>query len=110
MMVELPERHNERSIEMIEKEGLWFYEKVIFIDGYVFKNCRFDKCTLAAKTPHFRIENCLIDDNSFVYPIEDVTQIVKLSRLPNLAYNPELFDPKISKEGFITIVPDKTNN
>ncbi|OGW76161.1 MAG: hypothetical protein A2Z72_01330 [Omnitrophica bacterium RBG_13_46_9] len=53
-----------KVLEMIslEKvEDLYFKEDEIYIDGYSFKNCRFDACKLITEVGNFKFEDCLFN-------------------------------------------------
>lgn len=41
--------------------GLWYSERHIQLDGYYFKNCRFDNCVLYTATGNFEMERCKLD-------------------------------------------------
>lgn len=49
-----------------EKKGQYFRDQVIYIDDYIFTNCRFDRCKLVTLKGTFRFKHCVIDGSCIV--------------------------------------------
>jgi len=48
--------------------GLWFHGRTLSLDGYRFKQCRFDACELQVNAGEFELDHCLISpDTRIVY-------------------------------------------
>lgn len=47
-------------------EGMYFLDREITLDGYLFRRCRFDKCTLLVYSSNFEIDHCVIDTSCHV--------------------------------------------
>lgn len=85
-----------------EIKGMYFYDKEITLDGYVYIECAFHKCKLTANTTNFSIQNCLIDEHSIVYFSHELVKVIQLyNRTRNDLNVP--FVPIKDKDGRISI-------
>ena len=96
---------DKESMGRLKVEGLWFNEKNIWLDGYSFKNCRFDKCNIFVFTNNFDIEDCFIDDSNNIWPMGEVTQSVKLWNLrhPSMRGRDPYYEADRNENGNVTI-------
>lgn len=101
-MADLERRTGSDMSSMIEVEGLWFNNKLVWLDGYRFKHCRFDNCRIGTTTHHFILESCYIDRHSLVAPVGDISKVVKLANLPNL-YQSSRYQATQHDDGTVTI-------
>jgi hypothetical protein len=44
-------------------EGRWFKDVVVYLDGYVFERCRFDRCQLITEQATFTFRQCVISSD-----------------------------------------------
>lgn len=51
-------------------ESKWFNNQELQIDGYAFKNCRFDNCTLITSKGTFQFDHCVIEGCTFLFGTE----------------------------------------
>ncbi len=63
---------------LIESRDLWFNKKPVVLDGYRFKNCRFDGCELFVQTTNFELENCYIDSATVIRYGDNVSRVIRL--------------------------------
>ena len=77
-MADLEKSDHKSFAERLQLEGLWFNERHIWLDGYNFKRCRFDKCIIIAGTHNFELEDCYVDDSNFVYLAGEIVKPVRL--------------------------------
>lgn len=45
----------------------WFKDTTVFIDGYTFERCRFDRCKLTTQLATFVFRQCFISSDSMLY-------------------------------------------
>jgi hypothetical protein len=88
-------------------QSAWFNQQAVQLDGFDFKNCRFDSCTLSVASVNFSLEGCLIDDDTSII-FGGAT--IKLIQLFNARYewffqNLPAFAPVRNPDGTITIGP-----
>lgn len=88
-----------------EARGLYYKNKIVTLDGYSFKECRFDGCTLVANSANFKLDHCVIDEASFVQFGPQVQKIVQLftSRYSWLATMVPGLAPVLNPDGTISI-------
>jgi hypothetical protein len=41
--------------------SVYYNKKTLTLDGYTFRECRFDGCTLILHSPNFVLDHCVID-------------------------------------------------
>ncbi|HBL5969378.1 TPA: hypothetical protein LTW63_003433 [Enterobacter hormaechei] len=84
---------------------LWFNQKDVFLDGWQFSHCRFDRCRIFVNSQHFELINCLIDEYSTIYYQGNTENIIKLfnSRY-SLPFLPPQFQAIRNVDGTISIV------
>ncbi|WP_133249049.1 hypothetical protein [Pseudomonas sp. B1(2018)] len=61
--------------------GLWYSQKIIKLDGWVFEECRFDNCKLIIESPYFSIRNCYIDATNAIEVNGVLMNVVKFINL-----------------------------
>ena len=86
-------------------EGVWYNQKDVHLDGYDFRNCRFDNCVLHIGSGNFSLVHCYIDDSSTVVFGPLVLPVLKLfNRKTQWFYeNAPTFAPTREEDGTITI-------
>ena len=91
-----------------EARGLWYNEKDVFLDGYNFVSCRFDKCKLYVSSEHFEMRNCFVDDETVIYYDGDIVKVLRLfnSRYPWVYQELPYFAPVKNDDGTISITTD----
>jgi len=60
------------------RQNLYYRNTQIYIDGYIFKNCRFDQCKLITMKGNFRFVNCIFDGQTKVEYKGNALNIIKL--------------------------------
>jgi hypothetical protein len=84
-------------------ENLVFKDRVLYLDGYDFKNCAFIGCTLRTTVGNFTLEQCYFGGSWWVYFDGGALNIVKLTRILDwTSPNPGL-SPVRDPDGGITI-------
>jgi len=63
---------------LYQKTNQYFRNQRIYIDGYTFKNCRFDACELVTYKGTFVFEHCVIGDDTIISYGGEALKIVKL--------------------------------
>ena len=88
-----------------EVKYLWFDKKEIYLDGYRFVSCRFDKCRLIVNSTNFEIEECFISDDTVVVFGQEVVKPIRLfNRLYAWIYEKiPYFAPVRSSDGKISV-------
>lgn len=85
----------------------WFNGKTIYLDGYRFVGCRFDKCTIHVNSPNIELIRCVIDPTSTLVWGDRVSNAMRLylSRFPwaSTTYFNEHFLPIQHPDGSITV-------
>jgi len=86
-------------------EGLWYHDQIITLDGYIFRNCRFDRCNLVLNTSQFEMQHCHLDEistltvaGSIVKPIQIFNRNMRWMRESN-----SFFMPTLNPDGTISI-------
>ena len=68
----------------IEIRDIWFNGKDVYLDGFSFVSCRFDKCHLTVSSENFEMHDCFIDkDTTVTYR----GKIIRILRLFNREYS-----------------------
>ncbi len=77
---------------LYQKTNQYFRNQRIYIDGYTFKNCRFDACELVTYKGTFVFEHCVIGDDTIISYGGEALKIVKLfnSKSPYWALFPHI--------------------
>jgi hypothetical protein len=67
-----------------EVASVYYNAKTVNIDGYTFRGCRFDGCTLTANSTNFRLDHCVLDDKCIIQFGPNLVKVVQLftSRYP----------------------------
>ena len=60
--------------------GMYFFEKDITLDGYIWESCMFEKCTLRSYKGTFALRNCRLSKCQYFWGNE-AYKIVNLHRL-----------------------------
>ncbi len=63
---------------LYQKTNQYFRNQRVYIDGYTFKNCRFDACELVTYKGTFVFEHCVIGDDTIISYGGEALKIVKL--------------------------------
>ena len=87
------------------RQNLYYRSKKIYIDGYTFKNCRFDDCNLITKRGTFQFIECVFDDSTVVSYEGPAANIIKLYNRKDQKRSAGLL-PQINPNGTITIKSD----
>lgn len=66
------------AIGLTEAKNLWYNGQELWLDGYSFQSCRFDKCTLNVNSPNFELVNCMISNDSLVIFQNHTGNLIKL--------------------------------
>ncbi|WP_331345982.1 hypothetical protein [Cellvibrio sp. UBA7661] len=84
---------------------LWFFEKEVHLDGYRFKNCRFESSKLFVSSTKFELIDCMLDDKTTIIYSPDILKIIKLwySRSSEMYSTFPYFTPQKNANGTITI-------
>lgn len=56
----------------------WFKDDVVYIDGYIFEKCRFDRCKLITENATFTFRNCFISPDCRLFFKGPALKIVRL--------------------------------
>lgn len=86
--------------------GLWFSEKSITLDGYIFEECRFDKCSLyVGNAENVSLLNCYISDDSHFVFGQSALSAIKLFNCKSEWYylNAPSYVPEKDGKGRITL-------
>ena len=86
--------------------GLWFSEKSITLDGYVFEECRFDKCTLHVNNAeNVTLLRCFVSDDSHFTFGQSSLSAIKLFNCKQPWYyeNAPYLVPERDSQGRITL-------
>lgn len=84
-------------------KGLWYNQKVIKLDGWVFDSCRFDNCKIIIETPNFELKNCYLDDTNTIEVSGKLVNVVKfLNMRGDLSDHPSYL-PVHNEDGTVTI-------
>ncbi|MEX5626108.1 hypothetical protein [Pseudomonas marginalis] len=84
-------------------KGLWYNQKVIKLDGWVFDSCRFDNCKLIIETPNFELKSCYLDDTNTIEVNGKLVNVVKfLNMRGDLSDHPNYL-PVHNEDGTVTI-------
>lgn len=86
--------------------GLWFSEKPVTLDGYVFEECRFDKCALhVSNAENVSLINCFISDDSYFVFGQSSLSAIKLFNCKTDWYyqNAPYYVPERDSRGRITL-------
>lgn len=88
-----------------EVDGVWFLDKVVTLDGYNFKACRFDRCRLNLSSANFELINCHIDDSTEIYYSGVILKPIRLfnSRYQWVYEHMPFFAPERNPDGTISI-------
>lgn len=86
-------------------ENVWYNNKEVKLDGYVFKGCRFDKCVLIATSANFELDSCFIDASTVIHFGGEIVKAIKLynSRSEWSYDKTPFFAPIRNSDGTITI-------
>ena len=63
-----------------EISNQWFHNQTFFLDGYAFKNCRFDNCKLFLNRPVVVFEHCVVTGCELTF-LGDAQRAVKVCNL-----------------------------
>lgn len=78
------ERRTNELVELLAKfgpktvQGMWFNNRHVALDGYVFQSCRFDNCTLHISSGNFQFDRCHIDMSTTITYGATTLKVVKL--------------------------------
>ena len=77
---------------LYQKTNQYFRNQRIYIDGYTFKNCRFDACELVTYKGTFVFEHCVVGDDTIISYGGEALKIVKLfnSKSPYWSFFPHI--------------------
>lgn len=84
-------------------ENLVFKDRILYLDGYDFKNCAFVGCTLRTTLGNFTLEQCYFGGNWGVWFEGSAPNIVKLTRILDWTNPNPVLSPVIDPDGAITI-------
>jgi hypothetical protein len=68
-------------------ETMWFNHRAIKLDGYAFRDCRFDNCTLTITSTHFQLINCKVDPSTKIIYAGKTINVIQLFTL-NFEWDP----------------------
>ena len=90
----------------VELQDVWYNRKVVRLDGFVFRHCRFDACQLHVSSSNFEMHRCLIGENNRFYYGGGVTKILQLFNNPYEWVEQTLprFSPERHEDGTISIL------
>jgi hypothetical protein len=83
----------------------YYRNQKIYIDGYMFKNCRFDSCNLITRRGNFQFIECVFDDSTVVSYEGPAANIIKLYSRKDQKRQAAL-SPQVNPDGTITIKSD----
>lgn len=110
----MPEQENRQLRELdwldtlgqrVEVQNIWFNRKDVVLDGYNFRNCRFDNCHLHISSPNFEMNRCFIDETTVIHYDGQIVSVLRLfNSRHELAYEKiPAFAPLRHEDGTITI-------
>ncbi|MFC1571289.1 hypothetical protein ACFL31_01905 [Candidatus Margulisiibacteriota bacterium] len=88
-----------------QRSNQYFLDKTIYLDGYKFTNCRFDRCNLIIYSGDISLDHCVISNDCIVSYGENALKIVRLFNSFNPSshiYFPNL-TPIVNADGTISI-------
>ena len=87
-------------------EDTWYNGKEIKLDGFKFKNCRFDNCRLIISSSNFSLDHCYIDDKSLIMFSGDIMKIIRIYNRDNQFLKDKVpsYVPTQNDDGTISIV------
>jgi len=59
-------------------QGQWFKDQTLYIDGYTFVGCRFDRCNLITQWATFTFRSCFISPDCRLYFQGPALKLVRL--------------------------------
>lgn len=86
----------------------YFLDKTIYLDGYKFSNCRFDRCNLVTYSGDINLDHCVISNDCVINYGGNALKVTKLFNRFNPsahAYFPT-FTPFCNADGTISILGD----
>jgi hypothetical protein len=88
-----------------EVKGLYYKSKVVPLDGYTFRQCRFDGCTLVLNGTNFRLDHCVIDETTVIQYGPNLVKVIQLftSRYSWLGSMVPGFAPVMNADGTLSI-------
>ena len=89
---------------LYQKTSQYFRNQRLYIDGYTFKNCRFDACELITYKGTFTFDHCVIGDDTVIIYGGEALKVVKLfnSKSPYWSLFPNIV-AQINPDGTFTI-------
>ena len=62
----LPDEFRGLEDGLLRVQNIWYNEKTVHLDGYIFDGCRFDRCKLCFVSANFRLINCYIGEGTTI--------------------------------------------
>lgn len=62
----------------LEVKSVYYNQKVVPLDGYHFRECRFDGCTLVVSSTNFVLDHCILDDACVIQYGGSLVKVVQL--------------------------------
>ena len=89
-----------------EVNEVYFNGKVVQLDGYSFRGCRFDNCQLHIASSNFEMHRCVIDTSTVITYYGEIIKLLRLfnSRYENVYRHLPFFAPTRHNDGTISIV------
>ena len=89
---------------LYQKTSQYFRSQRIYVDGYTFKNCRFDACELITYKGTFMFDHCVIGDDTIISYGGEALKVVKLfnSKSPYWRLFPNIV-AQVNSDGTFTI-------
>lgn len=88
-----------------EVKNVWFNAKEIKLDGYTFRNCRFDNCKLQITSTNFELDSCFIDPTTTIIFGTEIAKPIRIYNVHNDWVYEKLpfFAPQKNSDGTISI-------
>lgn len=88
-----------------EITNVYYHHKVVTLDGYTFRGCRFDNCTLVVHSPNFKLDHCIVDEQCGIQYGPQLVKVIQLftSRYSWWAETVPTLSPVKNADGTISI-------
>jgi hypothetical protein len=89
-----------------ELRNVYYKNKRVTLDGYIFRECRFDGCTIVINSASFQLDRCVIDEQCVIQYGPEPVKVVKLftSRYKWWTDNVTALSAQVHADGTISIL------